>query len=143
VDLSDNDSSLSHDDVDLFDSDHGEYGETTPENPTDGRSNTDSGYSSDRDRFMTETEAESCLINIDKESDPAPQSLKNAPLAGSEERRLCKALCYEDICLWIVQNPKCGERDLLAMEVCLRYHKGADMKPKPYVSPSLTDHRLA
>jgi hypothetical protein len=44
-----------------------------------------------------------------------------------------KALCYEDIRLWIVQNPTPGGRDLLAMEITLAYHKGADKKPKPYV----------
>jgi hypothetical protein len=50
-----------------------------------------------------------------------------------EPIRKYKALCYEDICLWVVQDPKQGERDLLAMEVHLRHHKGADNKPKPYV----------
>ena len=44
-----------------------------------------------------------------------------------------KALCYEDIRLWIVQNPTRGERDLLAMEITLAHHKGANRKPKPYV----------
>jgi hypothetical protein len=49
-----------------------------------------------------------------------------------EPVREFKALCYEDICLWIVKDPKGGDRDLLAMEVNLRHHKGADNKPKPY-----------
>jgi hypothetical protein len=44
-----------------------------------------------------------------------------------------KALCYEDIRLWIVRNPTPGERDLLGMEITLAHHKGADRKPKPYV----------
>jgi hypothetical protein len=44
-----------------------------------------------------------------------------------------KALCYEDIRLWIVRNPNPGERDLLGMEITLAHHKGADRKPKPYV----------
>ena len=44
-----------------------------------------------------------------------------------------KALCYEDIQLWIVQNPTQGGRDLVAMEITLKHHKGADRKPKPYV----------
>ncbi len=39
-----------------------------------------------------------------------------------EAIRKYKALCYEDIYLWIVQNPKQGERDFLAMEVHLRHH---------------------
>ncbi|KAL9107289.1 MAG: hypothetical protein Q9187_008450, partial [Circinaria calcarea] len=42
-----------------------------------------------------------------------------------------KALCYEDIRLWFVQNSSLGERDLLAMEITLAHHKGADKKPKP------------
>jgi hypothetical protein len=46
-------------------------------------------------------------------------------------KRCYKALCYEDIRLWIVQNPTPGERDLVAMEITLKYHKGADKKPKP------------
>ena len=46
-------------------------------------------------------------------------------------KRRYKALCYEDIRLWIVQNPTPGERDLVAMEITLKYHKGADKKPKP------------
>jgi hypothetical protein len=46
-------------------------------------------------------------------------------------KRRYKALCYEDIRLWIVQNPTLRERDLVAMEITLKYHKGADKKPKP------------
>jgi hypothetical protein len=45
--------------------------------------------------------------------------------------RLYKAICYKDVQLWIVQNPKQGEHNLLAMEVTLSHHKGADKKPKP------------
>jgi hypothetical protein len=45
-----------------------------------------------------------------------------------------KALCYKDICLWIVQNPKWEKRDLLAIKVHLRHHKGVDNKPKLYVT---------
>jgi hypothetical protein len=41
---------------------------------------------------------------------------------------LDKALCYEDIRLWIVQNPRPRERDLVAMEITLKYHQGADAK---------------
>ncbi|APA11274.1 hypothetical protein sscle_07g060440 [Sclerotinia sclerotiorum 1980 UF-70] len=42
-----------------------------------------------------------------------------------------KALCYEDIRLWIVRNPTPGERDLLGMEITLAHHKGANRNPKP------------
>lgn len=48
--------------------------------------------------------------------------------------RTYKALCYEDVRLWIVKNPTSDERDLLAMEITLSHHKGADRKPKPSVS---------
>lgn len=47
--------------------------------------------------------------------------------------RKYKALCYEDIRLWIVRNPTPGGRDLLGMEITLAHHKGADRKLKPYV----------
>ena len=50
------------------------------------------------------------------------------------KRKRSKALCYEDIRLWIVQNPLHGERDLVAMEVTLAHHKGVDNKPKPYAT---------
>ena len=50
-----------------------------------------------------------------------------------------KALCYEDIVLWLVQDPNGGDRDVLAMEVMFRHHKGAKNKPKPYVS-TLVEH---
>lgn len=46
----------------------------------------------------------------------------------------CKALCYEDVRLWIVQSLTPGGRDVLGMEITLSHHKGADRKPKPYVS---------
>ncbi|KAG8415724.1 hypothetical protein J3459_011848 [Metarhizium acridum] len=44
-----------------------------------------------------------------------------------------KALCYQDIVLWIVQDPNGRGRDVLAMEVFFRCHKGVDRKPKPTV----------
>ncbi|KID94454.1 FluG domain-containing protein, partial [Metarhizium majus ARSEF 297] len=44
-----------------------------------------------------------------------------------------KALCYEDIVLWLVQDPNGGDRDVLAMEVMFRHHKGAKNKPKPTI----------
>jgi hypothetical protein len=48
-----------------------------------------------------------------------------------------KALCYKDICFWIVKNLKAGDRDILAMEVHLWHYKGVDKKLKPYASTSL------
>ncbi|CEJ81548.1 hypothetical protein VHEMI01669 [[Torrubiella] hemipterigena] len=50
-----------------------------------------------------------------------------------EQTRRHKAICYEDIVLWIVKDAKHGGRDMLAMEVFLRHHKGADRKPKPTI----------
>ncbi|KAG5817841.1 hypothetical protein H9Q74_009960 [Fusarium xylarioides] len=44
---------------------------------------------------------------------------------GTETVRKHKALCYEDLTLWIVKDP--------TMEVYLRFHKGSDNKPKPTV----------
>ena len=46
-------------------------------------------------------------------------------------KREYKALCYEDVRLWIVQNATPGGSDLLAMEITLARHKRADRKPKP------------
>ncbi|KAL9111831.1 MAG: hypothetical protein Q9187_007869 [Circinaria calcarea] len=52
-------------------------------------------------------------------------------LEDRSDAREYKALCYEDIRLWIVQNSSPGELDLLAIEITLAHHKGADKKPKP------------
>lgn len=47
------------------------------------------------------------------------------------ELRRFDALCYEDVRLLVVRNPVAGERDVLAMEVTLAHHKGAQRRPKP------------
>jgi hypothetical protein len=52
-------------------------------------------------------------------------------------KRRCKALYYKDIRLQVVQNPIQGERGLLAIEVTLSHHKGANKKLKPCISSSL------
>ena len=44
-----------------------------------------------------------------------------------------KALCYEDILLMVVRHPETGG-DVLAMSIKFIHHKGADNKPKPYVT---------
>ncbi|PQK10238.1 hypothetical protein BB8028_0002g05620 [Beauveria bassiana] len=62
------------------------------------------------------------------------QLATNARQDEDEEMiRLHKALCYEDIVLWVVKDPNCGGRDVLAMEVFFRHHKGAEKKPKPTI----------
>ncbi|EXM13173.1 hypothetical protein FOTG_18367 [Fusarium oxysporum f. sp. vasinfectum 25433] len=55
--------------------------------------------------------------------------------------RLTKALCYEDLTLWIVKDPRAGRRDVLAMEVALKFHKNVDRKPKPTIF-LVREHRL-
>jgi len=96
---------------------------------------TDSGYGTEEtDDPMSE---DSCpAVDVDDSGQPVEQNYDATELDEfGEVKRKYKALCYEDIRIWIVQNPKRGERDLLAMEVSLRHHKGVDNKPKPYVSP--------
>jgi hypothetical protein len=41
-----------------------------------------------------------------------------------------KTLCYEDVTLLLLPNPE-GKRDVLVMEVTLKYSKGYQMNPKP------------
>ena len=92
----------------------------------------DSGYASDRtDVTMTEDTDKCYTTKLDESGKPLRHS--NATERGDfeEAKRKYKALCYEDICIWIVQNPTAGERDVLAMEVNLQNHKGVDNKPKP------------
>jgi Protein of unknown function (DUF3435) len=50
---------------------------------------------------------------------------------GEDKEKRCKALCYEDICLMLLRNPDRRDRDVLAMEVRMTHHKGAERKPKP------------
>ncbi|KAM7189730.1 Protein of unknown function (DUF3435) domain containing protein [Rhypophila sp. PSN 637] len=64
------------------------------------------------------------------EAENEPESLEETDEFGDTVRKH-KALCYEDITLWVVKDPNRGGRDVLAMEVYLRHHKGADRKPKP------------
>ena len=96
----------------------------------------DSGYASDgTDVTMTEDTDKRYTTELDELREPLRQNSDAAePGEFEEAKRKYKALCYEGICLWIIQNPKRGERDLLAMEVHLQNHKGVDNKPKPYVA---------
>jgi hypothetical protein len=104
---------------------------------TDGNADQDGGYNTDgTDVTMTEDTDDCYTAEVDELGEPVQQACDAVELDEfGEATRKYKALCYEDICLWIVQNPKQGERDLLAMEVSLRHHKGVDNKPKPYVTP--------
>ena len=84
-----------------------------------------------------DTEITTDLSIVSDERDKAvelPRALQSTASDGNEEQdqiRRHKALCYEDLVLWIVKDPKGGQRDVLAMEAFFRYHKGADNKPKP------------
>lgn len=104
----------------------------------DYRGDPDSGYGTDgTNTAMAEDTNDGCIIEISGSGESVPQictGVKHDEFG--EAIRQYKALCYEDICLWIVQNPRPEGRDLLAMEVHLRHHKGVDNKPKPYVTPS-------
>lgn len=96
----------------------------------DDKDTSDSGYCTEDAKILTRED------NRDVVSDsvqlPEQPSDETELDEFGEVRRKYKALCYEDIRIWIVQNPNEGERDLLAMEVSLRHHKGVDHKPKPY-----------
>jgi hypothetical protein len=119
---------------DLFDSNDDD---DAVDEDTDEDAGYDSGYGTEeRDATMTEDTDDCSTAEVDGFREPVQQACDAAELDEfGEARRKYKALCYENICLWIVQNPKLGERDLLAMEVSLRHHKGVDNKLKPYVTP--------
>jgi hypothetical protein len=126
-----------HDDL-LFDSDDNDNNDNNDDDEvTDESADRDSGYNSEEtDVAMTENTDECYSVEVNGSGRLVRQNSDADKLDEfGEAVRKCKALCYEDICLWIVKNPKKGERDVLAMEVHLRHHKGVDNKPKPYVAP--------
>jgi len=120
-----------YDEADLFDND-----DDTVDEDRDESADHDSGYSSAGTDVTTTEGTDDCYTTeVDESGELVRQTCDAAELDEfGEATRKYKALCYEDICLWVVQNPKRGERDLLAMEVHLRHHKGVDNKPKPYVA---------
>lgn len=77
----------------------------------------DSGYNSDgTDASKKEDDCEPVHQTYDA----------SEPETFGEATRAWKALCYKDLILWVVRNPQEGARDVLAMEVSLRHHKGVD-----------------
>ncbi len=120
----------------LFDSDEDDVDDVDDVDEDTEAFDYDSGYGTEEtDVTMTE-DLDNCYVTELNEfgGEELPSYDDTAANEFGEGKRMCKALCYEDICLWIVKNPKEGERDLLAMEVHLRNHKGVDNKPKPYVT---------
>ena len=105
-------------------------GKATNRQQEDNNDNWDSGYES-----MDESGGDDPVYdNPDPSTNPNDTDYDDTNVGdASNLTRKYKALCYEDIRLWIVQNPNPGGRDLLAMEITLAHHKGADRKPKPYV----------
>jgi hypothetical protein len=97
----------------------------------------DSGYGTEERDVTITDDADNCsTAQVNELGEPLRQACNAAePGEFGEAVWKYKALCYKDICLWIVQNPKRGGRDLLAIEVSLRHYKGVDNKPKPYVAP--------
>jgi hypothetical protein len=82
---------------------------------------------------MTDDEIENYLMEAHEVSDPVVRIVDVTMSAEfKKEVQKTEVIYYEDICLWIVQNPKPGERDLLAMEVFLRNHEDVDKKPRSY-----------
>ena len=88
------------------------------------------------DVTLTEDTDDCYTAEVDELGEPVLQACGAAELDEfGEAIWKYKVLCYEDICLWIVQNPKSRGRDLFAIEVSLRHYKGVDNKPKPYATP--------
>lgn len=125
-----------HNDCDMSnaeDVDNSEHGKL--DSDANHKGDPDSDYGTDgTDTTMTKDTCNTSVLEIDEGSVPQTSTGGAKYDEFGEAIRQYKALCYEDICLWIVQNPRPEGRDLLAMEVHLRHHKGVDNKPKPYVT---------
>jgi hypothetical protein len=115
----------------LFDYDEEDsIDDVSPDEDMMQNAGTDSGYCTE-DAADPMNEDNCPAVGVDDSGQPVEPINATELDEFGELRRKYKALCYEDIRLWIVRNPKPGERDLLAMEVSLRHHKGVDNKPKP------------
>ena len=98
--------------------------------------NHNNSYSSDRiDVIMMKNTYDCQLINIDE----AKQLMQlNCNINKINEFgkviQKYKVLCYKDICLWIMKNPKDREQDVLAMKIHLQHHKNVNNKLKSSVT---------
>ncbi|KAK3186299.1 hypothetical protein K4F52_004837 [Lecanicillium sp. MT-2017a] len=70
-------------------------------------------------------------------SDEDSQLLEDLLNQEAAHRGRPKALCYEDISLYIVRHPDTG-KDVPAMAIKFTHHKGMDRKPKPSVMSKFT-----
>ncbi|KAI5455793.1 hypothetical protein BGZ63DRAFT_409706 [Mariannaea sp. PMI_226] len=116
----------------IEDDDEGDDSNYNSDDDDDTVFDSDDGYDSDAtdDTDISEHETSDAKDRPNELCAQPPQTPRDRE---TEPTRIHKALCYEDLTLWIVKDPKKGGRDVLAMEVYLRYHKGADNKPKPTV----------
>ena len=99
--------------------------------------NCDSGYSSNKINVIIIENTYYCqLINVDiiRQSVQLNCDVNKVDKFGEVIWKY-KALCYEDICLWIVKNPKNRKWNVLAMEIYLQYHKSVNNKLKLSVIP--------
>ncbi|KAM3533678.1 hypothetical protein MY4038_002993 [Beauveria bassiana] len=103
----------------------------------DNRGKSDDGEIDTHQDDTSDTEysenGEEGIDMLQTESKPDQLAMTAWQDEDQEAIRLHKALCYEDIVLWVVRDPNRGGRDVLAMEVFLRHHKGAEKKPKPTI----------
>jgi hypothetical protein len=101
---------------------------------TDETADHNSGYNTDEIEVTMTENTDICYnTKIDKFREPVQQDCDTELDKFEEMIQKYKTLCYKDICLWIVQNPKQRERDILIIEVYLQYYKGVDNKSKLYV----------
>lgn len=127
-DDSDNDMSDHSDDESVFDED----GHDSDAYESDATDDENCHATSVKDGYVPDVEMKGTARSIGSEVDEFGDQVRHH-----------KALCYEDVTLWIVKDPRNRGRDVLAMEVCFRFHKGADNKPKPYDRSSYTTFQLS
>lgn len=102
---------------------------------TDKTASHNSSYGNGRtDVSVTEDIDDHDSSKFNEFEEPVQENCNTIKLDEFEEAtQKYKALCYKDICLWIVKNLKIEERDVLAMKVYLWHHKEVNNKPKLYV----------